>query len=142
MFFKIPNQKQNKIMKKLDQFTTGYIECALWSTNDESTPEGGVPLDKNFSVSDIAPETLEKIISDCAKFQSENSETLAKVEYPRNDSTDLAHAGHDFWLTRNGHGAGFWDGDLPEEIGDALTEACKKFGEVWLYVGDDGLIYS
>lgn len=28
-------------------------------------------------------------------------------------ATDMtpAQAGHDFWLTRNGHGAGFWDGD-------------------------------
>jgi hypothetical protein len=51
-------------------------------------------------------------------------------------------AGHDFWLTRNGHGAGFWDGDLSEDVGNALTEAAKKFGECHLYVGDDGQIYT
>jgi hypothetical protein len=48
--------------------------------------------------------------------------------------------GHDFWLTRNGHGAGFWDGELGD-IGDRLTEASKAFGEVCLTVCDDGEIY-
>jgi hypothetical protein len=42
---------------------------------------------------------------------------------------DLAGAaGHDFQLTRNGHGAGFWDGDW--EHGDALTAIAKTFGTV------------
>lgn len=36
--------------------------------------------------------------------------------------------GHDLWLTRQGHGAGFWDGGWPA-IGDALTEVCKRMGE-------------
>ena len=49
---------------------------------------------------------------------------------------------HDFWLTRNGHGAGFWDGRYSDtQLGDLLTEVAKKFGEAYLYVGDDGLIY-
>jgi hypothetical protein len=52
-----------------------------------------------------------------------------------------ASAGHDFWLTRVGHGAGFWDGDWPKN-GDALTEICKKYKEIDLYVGDDGKIYG
>lgn len=30
---------------KHDAFTSAYIECALWSTNDESTPQGGEPLE-------------------------------------------------------------------------------------------------
>ena len=46
---------------------------------------------------------------------------------------------HDFWLTRNGHGTGFWDGDYPE-TGDRLTELAKKFGECNLYVTDDNEI--
>ncbi len=54
-----------------------------------------------------------------------------------------AMAGHDFWLTRCGHvGAGFWDGDWPQDVSDRLTEASEKFGDVDLYVGDDGMIYG
>jgi hypothetical protein len=49
--------------------------------------------------------------------------------------------GHDFWLTRNGTGAGFWDGDWFE--GEKLTEAAKAFGNFDLMVDhDDGTIYS
>jgi len=50
-------------------------------------------------------------------------------------------AGHDFWLTRNGHGAGFWDGDWQEPAGAELSKASKAFGEINLYVSDDGKLY-
>ena len=117
----------------LDTFTEAYFTCALWSTNDESTPQGGNPLDDNYGVEDIAPDTLAAMAEDCRAFQEGHGEDIA---------ADLGRAGHDFWLTRNGHGAGFWDGDWPEEVGERLTEASKAYGEFDLYVGDDGLIYN
>jgi hypothetical protein len=52
-----------------------------------------------------------------------------------------ARAGHDFWLTRNGHGAGFWDRGLGD-LGERLSKAAKVYGEVYLYPGDDGKVYS
>ena len=54
----------------------------------------------------------------------------------------MERAGHDFWLTRNHHGAGFWDGDWPEDVDEKLTEASHSWGEMDLYVGDDGRVYS
>jgi hypothetical protein len=44
-------------------------------------------------------------------------------------------------LTRNGHGAGFWDGDWPQTVGQRLTKAAKIYGSVDLVIGKDGLIY-
>lgn len=55
---------------------------------------------------------------------------------------EASMAGHDFWLTRCGHGAGFLDGDWPEPHASALDEAAKAFGNVDLYVGDDGRIWA
>lgn len=118
---------------KLDAFTAAYLECALWSTNDDSDERGGNPLDDNYTVNDIAPEALEEAIADCKAFQADHAADIDGNE---------EQAGHDFWLTRNGHGAGFWDGDWPREVGERLTEASKVYGGVDLYVGDDGLIYS
>lgn len=147
----------------LDTFTTAYVEAALWSTSAElgicSDPGCGADNlnavlvdnqtdrcitcggdvrgtdrsmdDLGFSVEDIDADTLAKMVADCTKFQAEND---------LSEGTDK-RAGHDFWLTRNGHGAGFWDGDWPD-TGDTLTEACKAYGEVYLYVGDDGRIYG
>ena len=120
-----------RVMQHTDKFLRSYITTALWSSLDESTPQGGEPLDANYDPADLAPETIEKMKADCDKFQTKNAQDIDGRE---------EQAGHDFWLTRNHHGSGFWDGDWPE-TGDRLTEACKSYPEVTLYVGDDGLIY-
>lgn len=125
----------------LDEFTWAYIEAALWSTNDESNEQGGNPLDDNYGAEDIAPATLKAMVADCKRFQEENAADIATGD-DRTGYTAVEHAGHDFWLTRNGHGCGFWDGDWPEEAGGRLTRACEAFGEINLYVSDDdGVIY-
>lgn len=123
----------------LDQFTRAYIEAALWSSMDDD----GAPLDDGRDESDIAQDTLEKMKQDCEKFQAENASLLVDENLVHTHSCGLtAQAGHDFWLTRCGHGAGFWDGDWEKDAGQKLTEACKAFGNVDLYIGDDGKIYA
>lgn len=105
----------------LEQFTSAYISCALWTTTDDN----GEPLDM-LSEDDIAPCTLIKLRKDAADFYKAQ-EPLIK-DRPE-------QAGHDFWLTRNGHGAGFWDGDWPEH-GDALTAASKVYGSHDLFYSE------
>ncbi len=120
----------------LDAFTRAYIEAALWSTNDESDERGGEPMDANYDIYDIEPDTLAKLAADCAKFQAENAADLALYNHPQWTAAELG--GHDFWLTRNGHGCGFWDRNdcLPEDAGQRLTDAAHAYGEVYLEVGD------
>jgi len=110
----------------MDKFTKEYIECALWSSCDGS----GIPLDNAYSIHDLAPETLIMMRDDCKDFQAKNHHLLDNRDDP---------GGHDFWLTRNHHGAGFWDGDWAN--GKELTDAAHEYGECNLYVGDDGKIY-
>jgi hypothetical protein len=112
----------------LDTFTKQYLETALWAETDDN----GDPLDRNHELCSFAPETLARAIADCAAFQAANAADIGER---------ASDAGHDFWLTRNGHGTGFWDGDWPEDAGKRLTVASKRFGEIHLYVGDDGLLY-
>lgn len=120
-----------------DKFFHSYVATALWSTNDESDESGGVPMDANYTPDDIDFKTLAKMRADCDRFIDENAKWLALTD--RDASLD----GHDFWLNRNGHGAGFWDGDLPDDVGDALDKASEKFGEVYLYVDfEAGIIYD
>ena len=116
----------------MDRFTQAYIEAALWSSTDNSRDDGGDPLDANYSIEEISSEAMAQIEADCAKFQHDNAATL--------DGLLIEQCGHDFWLTRNGHGAGFWDRGLGA-VGEELTKASKVFGECDLYVGDDGLVY-
>ena len=117
----------------MDTFTRQYIITALWSSMDNSNDQGGEPLDANYGLDDIAQETLTSIEEDCEAFQRDNADDISK---------DVEQAGHDFWLTRNHHGAGFWDGDWPHDAGKRLTEAAHVYGSVDLYVGDDGLLYG
>lgn len=143
---------------QLDDFTRAYIECALWSSTDNDyhgkgdprnkpagESNGGDPLDKNYTIEDIAPETLAKMIADCDAFQIANGRDIAssyEIQSRKRQDGKICSAGHDFWLNRNGHGAGFWDGDWPEPQASRLDAASKAFGGFDLYVGDDGKIYG
>ncbi len=128
----------------IDTFTAAYIEAALWSTLDESDDSGGEPLDANYSGDDLAPETLASMVADCARFQEENTDDIWAEGACKfaSDYTPSERAGHDFWLNRNGHGCGFWDGDWKEPHASRLDAAARAFKQVDLYVGDDGLIYA
>lgn len=117
----------------IDAFTQAYVECALWSSTDNSRSDGGDPLDHNYDMDDISPECAREMIDDCRQFQYYQRELLAKVYSERYTEE---HAGHDFWLTRNGHGAGFWDRGLGE-VGEKLSKECKPYGSVDLYVVDE-----
>jgi len=101
-----------------------YLETALWS----STGDDDEPLDKNFSIGDFSAEARALAEKECSEF-------YAKAESLLTDN-DPDHWPHDFWLTRNGHGTGFWDGDY--ENGDELTEIAEQFYESDIYVGDNG----
>ncbi len=127
----------------MDQFTEAYIVAALWSTNDESTPEGGEPLDDNYSIADIHPDTLAVMVEDCEKFKASKGRFIyLGFDETKSKCTPEEQAGHDFWLTRNGHGCGFWDGDWKEPHATALDNASKSYGEFNLIVGDDGKIHQ
>jgi hypothetical protein len=126
---------------ELDNFTVHYLIAALWSTTDNSTEQGGEPLDSNYSLDDIAPETLRQAKEDCEAFQRDNAADLALVPHTGREWSTDEQNGHDFWLTRNGHGAGFWDRGYGE-LGKRLTDAAHVWGSVDLYVGDDGKIYA
>ena len=99
-----------------------YVNAALWSSSDNSRPDGGDPLDKNYSHHDIHPVAMQKMLMDANRFEYDNAGHIGG---------NSEQAGHDFWLTRNGHGAGFWD--RPEVYGadhaKALTDAAKKYRE-------------
>lgn len=111
------------LIASLDEFTEAYITCALWSSVEsyDNDAEGyDRPLDEKHDVWDVSCKTLRAMIKDCAAFQAANA-------------VSSSQAGHDFWLSRNGHGTGFWDRGLGAE-GDRLTDAAHAFGEVNLYV--------
>lgn len=135
-------------MKELDDFVKHYLIAALWSSTDNNEE----PLDGAYDIDDLAPETLAAAIADCERFQTVSAELLADayimydalgLSYHPDAGSAQACAGHDFWLTRCGHGIGFWDRGF-NDLGDQLTALvgyCTEFPPVELYVGEDGKIY-
>lgn len=129
-----------------EAFLRGYLECAIWSSTDPETED---PLDANYSIDDIHDEWVEIAEEDCNVFIRMYGFTLKTLG--RLTGRDEAALGHDFWLTRNGHGAGYWDRYLECEVpdngeakrcGDRLTEGCKFFGEIDLMPIGNGEIGS
>ena len=111
------------------QFVDGYLEAALWTAADED----GDPLDEHYSIENFSQKAVNEAVSDCNKFIEKNREDLEAVG-------DEGRNGHDFWLTRGRHGAGFWDRGYGE-VGKRLTDAAHKFPERHVYTGSDDLLY-
>lgn len=126
---------------QIDYFSGAYIQAALWSTTRETEDSPDRPLSEDFSISDLDRRTFSAMAHDCWKFQQENAELLKQAYAAIPGPADDSQAGHDFWLTRNHHGAGFWDRGYPKALGDALTKAAHAYGECDLYIGDDGLLH-
>lgn len=115
---------------QLREFVTAYMECALWSSTDDD----GDPLDASYDLTDVVPTARRAMMRDCLNFIDANDTLLSQAGTP-------VQNGHDYWLTRNHHGAGFWDRGYGK-VGDALTAAAHPDGPRDLYIGDDGRIYQ
>jgi hypothetical protein len=151
---------------ELKTFIRSYVETALWSsTHSNAYCEGcGENLDcqvddvincpkcgsteivetssnlddAHFSDHVFTLDAMRKIVRDCKKFM-ESPLFVEAVEsfYNELSSTAITQIAHDFWLTRNRHGAGFWDRDYPKALGEKLTEFSHTFGEVHILPEDD-----
>lgn len=125
----------------LADFLRGYVECALWSTTD-TRDEGGndtYQLDDEFS--DVSEPCREAMRADCADFIAANSAALA--QFKLDTGADDWRIGFLFWLTREGHGSGFWEESGRSEEADQLSDACQPYGGFPLY-GDfeEGVVKS
>jgi hypothetical protein len=120
------------------QFVVAYLECALWSSIATTGPdmeEDDYIRMESYGIDDIAPRERVKAMHDCRDFWRSNRETLDASK------GSASQHGGDFWLTRNRHGAGFWDRGYGK-FGEELTRNAHSYGGRYLCVGDDGQIYG
>jgi len=109
----------------------GYVECALWSELDDA----GMPLDQRFDQSDVTADALTAMASELQDFVAGCLAERPEIF----DGMEPGQIGHDFWLTRNRYGAGFWDRGLGER-GQWLTDMAHPYGSAMLYVTDSGRV--
>lgn len=108
-----------------DSAFAAYLDAACWSSYDDECGQ-------ELYADRLTDEAVEKMREDWEDFCKANAEDI---------EVDLVQAAHDFWLTRNRHGAGFWDGHWPQDVADRLTKSAHAYGEVYLQADDDGSIH-
>jgi len=93
-------------------------------------------------VFDYSEDAESKICDDLTKFINlVGMDTIKELlTYAGNDTFKNMFA-YDLWLTRNGHGSGFWDSVCWGEFQNLLTEKSEEMGNCDAYLGDDGLVY-
>ena len=123
---------------EIDDFTKEALEALFWTEEDQT--EG---LSEK-TVFDIEENSLKMFFDRCTKFQEENAELLEIME---------VHNGHNYLLSCNGHGSGFFDEftlykgldiEIVSEIEDAgnkLQEKCHFEKPFYIFIGEDEKVY-
>lgn len=133
---------------QINTITEHYLIALLWTMPGDDECEN--PGD-DIELSDLPPETIEEARHEVKLFVAACGPLFDMAMQCYDDGYGqhlvggaAAAFGHDFALTRNHHGVGFWDRDsegLPRVLGEALTKVCEAFPQVDLYIGDDGKAY-
>jgi hypothetical protein len=117
-----------------EAFVSGYLAGICWANaigedHDES-PEV-TPYD--------LPESVEAELRQDARdfLTGDHVEQLVRGAVRRLRGYSYESAGIDYALTRNGHGAGFWDRGLGM-VGDALTALSRPYGSRSIMVNSEG----
>ena len=119
----------DKLLKPETQLLLSFLETALWAETDSE----GDPLEDGFSFENIDQNSADMVKTVCNEF-IEKAGNAAILE------NGYLLAGHDLYLTLTGHGAGFWDGDWPEN-GEKLTEICGALASHVDIYDDSGTLY-
>lgn len=136
--FEVMSKVDNSFKPKLNEYATGnqlnldkilrsYLETALWAESGDNDME----LNRK-TIHDFSKTAIQASKNDIDKFIQ-----LAQQQAPEELSTYTSEMlGHKIWLSRNGHGSGFFD-----ENNDKLQDIARNLKPADIYVGDDERIY-
>ena len=129
------NESQTESNKHdIDTILNNYFEAALFTEEENLIKDINDNSDNelrngHFTIYDFTENAKEKSIADIKTF-------LSKVGSAADDISDEM-LGHDIWLSRNSHGAGFFDRGYDKEIVEILMDAARSLKGVDLYVTSD-----
>lgn len=149
----------------LNLILKGYLDAALW-TEEERLNDVLPKIDFNDDDEDDEMDDIEKIIHLHNSLNIKPIETFTKEDIEVDSLIDayadikkfiqlagnkainyaikdqgLERLGHDIWLTRNGHGAGFFDHSYDDVVEKDLMQAARNLKEINLFVNDDFKLY-
>lgn len=127
----------------IDDLTDSYIESMLWANTYTEGETGELEYDESPDVDILdVRQQCPSVVADAAAFFDTALDRVTEVYGEDSPELEAFHGitaermGHDFALTRNRHGAGFWDRGYGP-LGDTLTEVAEGFGESTLFVSHD-----
>jgi hypothetical protein len=149
---------------EIKKIMNGYIEAALWTEeeqlkddmenqsiydDDDDEDEDETEIDRiikmqsdlkskgidSFGKDHITPDSLIQAYLDIKEFIKKAGKVAISEAINENG---LERLGHDIWLTRNRHGAGFFDHTYENE--NELMSAAHNLKEVYIYVDDEGML--
>lgn len=121
----------------LREFIGGYVEAALFA---ETLDDCDRPLQERYMPSDLTPEASAGIEADCRAFLAANAGEFLTAQLK---GLTMTEAGRCFWLSRCGHGSGYFDSDEIEcpYIRRKLQAAARAAGEAHLLEEGQSLGY-
>jgi len=117
---------QSTPKRDIDEIIKQYFATALWT---EEVSNEDLEDKTIYDFSDKAREYVKKEIEWFINTAGSSLNGLADDQI-----------GHDIWLSRNGHGAGFFDRGLEIENEELLMELSHQLGEQYIYVNSKGKI--
>lgn len=135
---------------QINKVMDGYLFAIIFTEEEnilrDADLEDTEDAELRFSVDDIDSDSVVKHYIEIKKFLKDAGEEAVMdyltSEFGEVTDESLAHLGHDIWLTRNHHGAGFFDNVYEnDETEEALINAAHKMGESNVYLGNRGKIY-
>ena len=136
----MPNILEPTIEKQLlEDITTHYLACLLWIMPGDDDNEN--PGD-DISVHELSPDVWRVARNDCEQFCIACGPLF--TDAMKRTGYGPEQWGHDFVLTRNGHGTGFWDRDALGDMGRTISDKCgwrTPWPEKNLVIGADGAVY-
>jgi hypothetical protein len=97
----------------------GYASAILFAEMDYDTDE---PLDNDYSIYDFDKKSEADAKKMLSMYYSKNEKAI------KESGLDLETIGMDIWYTQGGHGAGFFDHSLTQNVEDKLTQGANEFG--------------
>lgn len=121
----------------LNETLDSYIETALWAETADYPDEDALSdkhdqswEDAGYTRHDLEPSAMGYMARDIERF-------VAGLDVSPGTGLNAPRwLGHNLWLTRQGHGAGFQDYDEYPQ----LAEKANALGECYLHLTDDGKI--
>ena len=108
-----------------------YLECCAWSTGGTDSQGTEHESFEGFSFSENAKKIA---LLDCMYFVRSAHPWLSCDGV----TIDASESGHNLWLSREGHGAGFWDRGY--KYGDVLHSKAELLGSGDAYLSNDNEI--